>query len=482
MDRWRREKVCARQGTTAAHAHLSGITERGMLGLAQLFVQRGFLVTGFGPADGPDVERLRRMGVRIEVHAGQSYRRCPRSTRWFVHGAEIGPTHPERLSAKRRGLTVQTTNQCLAALLGEGVGLALAGGRAAGVASAMIGWVLTCSGRDPTVVLGRSAPQLGGWSRSGRGPHVVVEAVGGQKSSEGWDAMAPGPDRPPRPGGGVGMRAGGRDIPGPGPVGPRRWARTGDGRERLGRGGAAAAGGGGRVARAGAWGRLVGRRPARGPGPFPVPGVPTGAVTSSRSGSRSPGRRNVLSALAAIAACDRLDVSALEIKQALEEFTGVSRDFESRGSYRGVTLIDDEGEDPATVGQALRLGRQIFGTRRIWAVVAAPGTVSGSEEIDRWIAALAPADEVVLPGRADLLPATTPAGTDDAGDAGLSELAEALRRAGIRARRVDCLDDAIKELDRHLEPGDVLVTLGAGDVGTISDAFIRRLPRDRPGR
>ena len=56
-----------------------------------------------------------------------------------------------------------------------------------------------------------------------------------------------------------------------------------------------------------------------------------------------------------------------------------------------------------------------------------------------------------------------------------------LAAAGIRALSVASLDAAVLELDRHLEPGDVLVTLGAGDVGTISDAFIRRLSRDRPG-
>ena len=56
-----------------------------------------------------------------------------------------------------------------------------------------------------------------------------------------------------------------------------------------------------------------------------------------------------------------------------------------------------------------------------------------------------------------------------------------LAAAGIPARSAASLDEALSELDRHLEPGDVLLTLGAGDVGTIADAFIRRLPRDRPG-
>src|SRR5262249_7497656 len=80
------------------------------------------------------------------------------------------------------------------------------------------------------------------------------------------------------------------------------------------------------------------------------------------------GQGNVLCALAAVAACDRLAVPTPEIKQGLEEFAGLSRDFESRGSYRGVTLLDDEGRDPASVAEALAIGRQVYGSRRLWAV------------------------------------------------------------------------------------------------------------------
>ena len=53
---------------------------------------------------------------------------------------------------------------------------------------------------------------------------------------------------------------------------------------------------------------------------------------------------------------------------------------------------------------------------------------------------------------------------------------------GVRARGAAALGDAISDLDRHLEPGDVLVSLGSGDVGTISDASLRRLPGHRHGR
>jgi UDP-N-acetylmuramate--alanine ligase len=468
-----------------------------MAGLAQVLMQRRVAVTGSQPAPGPAVERLRRLGVRVYVHAGLPARTCPTSTRLFVHDPEISRTHPARLSARRRGLDSCTPIQYLGEMLRQGVGLVVAGGRAASVASAMVGWTLTRAGLDPTFVLGTAVPQLGGWARLGQGPHVVVEAAGGRTSGEGWDTLAPR----------LAVLLDGEDGgDGPGVEALRALAGSiaGDGRvlalAGCPRAEAALRGQGGNVEWLGLergadwWGTDLREDQGR----FRFRTFRRGQfVLEVRL--QVPGRRNVLGALAAVAACDALGVPAREIQQGLEEFGGVSRDFESRGSYRGVTLIDDEDDQPEAVGQTLRLGRSVFGDRRIWAVLAGPGTVLATEVRDRYIAALSLADEVLITERA---PGAGPArgkwvrrGEDDATDrippsdaariehfGAIGPLAEALAMAGKRARSVGSLDDAILELDRHLEPGDVLVTLGAGDVGTISDAFIRRLPRDRPGR
>ncbi len=70
---------------------------------------------------------------------------------------------------------------------------------------------------------------------------------------------------------------------------------------------------------------------------------------------QTPGVRHVESALATVAACSALGLSADELRPGLEEFRGISGDFESRGSYRGVTLIEDRGDDP----EALRLGAEV---------------------------------------------------------------------------------------------------------------------------
>lgn len=503
MDRWRREGRDAARGAGTAHVHLAGVAGRGMAGLAQMLAQqRRVVVTGSERHGGADVERLRRLGVRVHVEEGTGRRPCPRTTRWLVHGAEIDRVHPERLSAARRGLGVRTPAQCLGAMMRRGVGLAMTGGRTASVAAAMTGWILTRAGLDPTVLLGSAAPQLGGWARLGGGPHVLVGAVPGV--GDGWGALAPrlavflDVETADEGGGRIGaLRALADSVPDDGLV--LAWA---------GSPAASSALEGQRVAvewfglERGAdwWGADL--REDR--GCFRFRAFHRGQfVVEVRL--PVPGRRNVLAALAAVAACGRLDVPAAAIRHALEEFTGVSRDFESRGSYRGVTLIDDGGQGPAAVGEALGLGRRLFGARRIWAVLLATGAPE-SEAGGEYTRALALADEVVLieggvvaltarrdsfeaasPTTASGLtarptPSATGSGDETAVDDEGRSLASTLESAGRRPRRVASLDDAIDELDRHLEPGDVLVTLGAGDVGTISDAFFRRLPRDRPGR
>jgi UDP-N-acetylmuramate--alanine ligase len=353
-------------------------------------------------------------------------------------------------------------------MLRQGIGLALAGGQAASSAAAMIGWVLTQSGRDPTVVLRTAANQLGGWGRLGTGPHVVVHADCGASREE-WARLAPTLavllDDPADGAGGLGSQ--GAVTAGRGLV------------ESMPEGGLVLAWPSSAAVHAARhcplrsvewfalergfdwWGADL--RADR--GRFRFRAFLRGRFVTEMQ-LQVPGRRNVLSALAAVAACTRLEVPAAEIQQALEEFTGVSRDFESRGSYRGVTLVDDARHDAAGCGEAMALAREIFGDRRIWAVLEAPVGLEDREEPSRYATALVLADEVLLEGTGSRTPHV---------------LEGVLAAAGVRARSVPDRDAAIWELDQRLEPGDVLVTLGAGDEGTISDAFIRRLSRDRPG-
>jgi UDP-N-acetylmuramate--alanine ligase len=453
-----------RAGSCPPRAHFVGIAARGMSGLAQLFAQRGMRVTGSDPALTPVVRCLRGMGVR--VHAGHEATPRLSDARLLVYPPGTGPLNPQRLAASRLGIVQGSWHDWLGQTLSPGVGVLVAGAREASVASAMVAWTLTRAGLDPTVLLARPAAQLGGWARAGDGPHWVVDALGPVVDLGLLE---------PR----VGLVM---DLEGSRSEGPGSESRCTAVRDLL-----ASLPRGTRVLVSG----------DDGGSDASVPGVPDGVDRLSlrdrdgwwggdlreecgrfrfRAYHRGrfavevrlgvPGLRNVLCALGAVATCALLEMPAAEIKEGLEEFGGVSRDFESRGSYRGVTLVDDEGRSASAVGEALAVARRVFGSRPIWAVYETGGAAADVGEADGFVAAFHAADRVLI--------------ADERGEA--CPLVRALVGAGAMARGVASLDDVISELDRGLEPGDVLVTLGADEVGSIADAFIRRLPRDRQGR
>jgi len=435
-------------------AHLIGLEGRGMAALAEILARRGDVVTGTSRGPFSASDRLRRLGVR--VHQGHPASPLPRSARLLVHEPDLPREHPDRLRAARSGIEQATRRDLIGRLLGSGIGVAAVGGRRAGAAAAMVGWTLAQTGLDPTLLLATPSPQLGDGGRLGLGPHVVVEADEG-----------PTADLPP---------AEILLLLDDGPVADRsgsigRWAES--------------------APRTGYALQMAGESDPIG-GPEDVPGVQVERFSLARGHDwwgadlreergcfrfrafhrgrfaaevrlRIPGRGHVLGALAAVAVCARLGVMTGAIKEALGEFAGVSRGFESRGSFRGVTLVDDEAPGPTGAGEAIGVARQVFGRRTI-RVAFRPEAARPAPPASSFAAA----DSVLIIDESG-----TPGGPIARG------LAEELEASGSAVTRARDLDEAIRWLDRHLEPGDVLVTLGAGDVGTIADAFLRRLPGDR---
>ncbi len=443
-------------GKETHQAHLVGLDGRGMSGLAQMLVQRGFVVTGSNPAPSANTERLKRLGVR--VHAGHSPRSVARSARLVVYSPETPLDHPDRLSALRSGIEQASCPEMLARLLGRGIGVAAAGGRKAGLAAAMVGWTLTHAGLDPTIILGSGLPQLGGSGRLGLGPHVIVEAG----------------DEPV-----------GTNLPGAEIVLVHDESRARD-RSKFFRRWVEAAPPGGYVLGFAEEGETVetprsalaeverfslapghewwGADLREDRGRYRFRAFHRGRFAMEVK-LQVPGRHHVLGALAAVAVCGRVDLTSQAIKEGLEEFSGVSRGFESRGSYRGVTLVDDEALGPLAVGEALAVAREVFGRRRLLAAYRPIRDQTGD-----W------------PDPAEFVEADRVWIIDEEGPSAgaiAQALVEAMVKAGSVASRTAGLEEAIRELDRNLEPGDVLVTLGAGDVGTIADVFLRRLSSDR---
>ena len=428
-------------------AHLVGFGEKGMSGLAQWLHQRGVAVSGSVDGAGPVVGRPDVPGLRLHAGHGPGAR-VPASARLLIHAPSVPPQHPARLRAARLGVPQASMPGVIGSWLRRKVGVAFVGPRPAGLAAAMVGWTLDRAGRDPSVILGTSSPQLGGAGRSGRGPHGLVE-VGGSIDPRlfrptaavilGWSRRAGDVRRfaETLPAGGF-LLAPGRDEDLrralEGWQGPVEWFST---------------------RRRGSCWRGADLREERGRYRFRAFRRGRFVVEVRLA---VPGRGAVRAALAAVAACTRLGVGPAAIKEGLEEFAGVARHLENRGSYRGATLIDDEARTGRGVARALADCRRIFGPRRLVAALGPGPAPRGPGEVGRLARALGLADRAWLIG----------------GPPGLGE--------AVGARLVAGSDEAIRELGQFLEPGDVLVTLGAGDVGVVADAFSRRIPGDRPGR
>lgn len=401
--------------------------------------------------------RGRPGGSGERVDAGHDAAPRPKLARLLMYAPGVPPVHPDRLAALRDGVEQAGHDETIRGLLGRGLGIAVAGRRPGRVAAAMIGWTLAHAGLDPTVVLRGDVPQLGGPARPGRGRHAVVDLA------EAPDLVL---DRPPGPAVAVllddlGLAEDGRLARAAESVGPTGYVLAGPGMPPP------SLMADGRVAwvsteRGSTWWGADLREDR---GRYRFRAFHRGRFAAEIR-LRVPGRSSVLGAVAALAACDRAEVPTAQIKGALEEFAGVSGGFESRGSYRGVTLVEDDAAGPRDVAEALALARTVHGRRRLWAVLGVAGPPRGGA--GAMADALAWADRVLVVGDG--------IGIDAASWAGM------LGGAGVSARPAAGLDEALAELDRHLEPGDVLLTLGPGDVGTIADAFLRRLPRDRQGR
>ncbi|MBU1073760.1 UDP-N-acetylmuramate--L-alanine ligase, partial [bacterium] len=172
---------------------------------------------------------------------------------------------------------------------------------------------------------------------------------------------------------------------------------------------------------------------------------------------RLAGRHNLSNALAAVAVGMELGVPFGQTAQALAGFAGVGRRYEDRGEHGGVLVVDDYGHHPTELAATLRVART--SGRRV-VVLFQPHRFTRTRHFHaQFAAALAAADHV------GLLPVYAASEEPLVGvDSGL--IAGAMARLGFAA--VDLLEgaDAIDRwLDDRLEPGDLLVTLGAGDIG-----------------
>ncbi|HEX6209393.1 MAG TPA: cyanophycin synthetase, partial [Methylomirabilota bacterium] len=152
---------------------------------------------------------------------------------------------------------------------------------------------------------------------------------------------------------------------------------------------------------------------------------------------------------------------------ALAEFSGVERRFERKGEARGVTVVDDYGHHPTEIAAVLRAAREA-GVPRIVCVFQPHRFTRTAELMDEFAPALALADEIVLTDIYSAGEEAIPGVTIDA-------LAERVRAARPGVRVVPALAQVPGEIARLARPGDLVITLGAGSIGSIGPRVLEAL-------
>ncbi len=178
-----------------------------------------------------------------------------------------------------------------------------------------------------------------------------------------------------------------------------------------------------------------------------------------------PGAHNVLNALAAAALAQANAIPAERIGEALSGFPGLHRRLECLGTYRGITVLDDYAHHPTEVVAALTAVRQMYPGRRLWCVFQPHQALRLARLFNETVESLRLVDVAVV---ADVFRARE--GPPAPGEPGAADLARELRRRGTPVAAIGSVNKIVPLLATQLAPGDVLLTMGAGDIRRVAEA------------
>lgn len=179
-----------------------------------------------------------------------------------------------------------------------------------------------------------------------------------------------------------------------------------------------------------------------------------------------PGKHNVSNALSALAVAKFLDINNETIMSGLCDFNGTDRRFQYKGKIGDVTIIDDYAHHPTEIKATLDAAKN-YPHKKLW-LVFQPHTYTRTKSLfDDFVTALSNADEVVL---ADIYAARE----KDTLGVSSAQLAEAINNNGTKADYFGSFDEIENFLLENCSPGDLLITMGAGDIVKVGESLLGR--------
>lgn len=460
-------------------AHFIGIGGVGMSGIARVAFDQGMRVSGSDLKESRYIKQLRASG--IDVHIGHNPANIPGRESAdgpdvVVVSTAILDNNPELIAAQERGLPVWHRAQMLARLGCDLETLAVAGTHGKTTTSSMLASVLDAMGDDPTFLIGGIVRSYGTNAHSGGGPHYVVEADESDKSftylspravlvtnieadhldhyrdlDEIYEKFGAFIGSVPEDGGVVVVCGEDEMLVRVARMTGRRVLTYGFGRDcDIG---------------------IISSTP-RGVGSDFAVLLPDGREVAGHI-KQNPGRHNVLNAVGVIALVDALGMSAEAAAAALGDFAGVRRRFDLVGEVAGVTVVDDYAHHPTEIAATIAAASEM-GYRHVQ-VLFQPHRYSRAPlftEVlkDEFGSAFDAADSVTF---MDVYPAGE---APVPGVSGKTFLNVVLDHAGHpEAAYVPRRIDTVPYLMSKVGPGDLVLTMGAGDVTAIGPQLIEAL-------
>ncbi len=448
--------------------HFIGIGGIGMSGIAELLLNQEYRVSGSDLRESETTRRLRELGGEITIgHSEEN-----------IEGADVVVTstavkadNPEVVAAHRDHIAVIPRAEMLAELMRMKYGIAVAGTHGKTTTTSMMAIVLTHAGIDPTAVIGGKLDALGSNAKLGRGKFLVAEA---DESDGSFMHLAPTIavvtnidedhldfysgieeireifvnfiNKVPFYGRAI-LCLDDPNIQEILPLVKKRYLTYG------------------LSSQADFHATEIRMRQGRTSFLAHYQGQELGRISF-----RMPGRHNVLNALAVLAVAMELDVPFRTIVGGFRNFGGVHRRFQVRDEIAGVMMVDDYGHHPVEIQATLAAAKS--GWKKRVVAVFQPHRYSRTKALfDDFLTAFYQADKLVVTD-------VYAAGEDFIEGADADALAVGVRDHGHRdVSYCATLEDAAVLLETQVEPGDMVITLGAGNVNQVIDLLSEKLKK-----
>jgi UDP-N-acetylmuramate--alanine ligase len=447
--------------------HFVGIGGIGMSGIAEVLLNLGYKVSGSDLRQSETTERLAAIGG--EIHIGHARENLV-DVDVVVTSTAVRADNPEVVEALGRMIPVIPRAEMLAELMRMKYGIAIAGTHGKTTTTSMVATVLTNGGIDPTIVIGGKLNTLGSNAKLGQGKFLVAEADESDGSflklsptiavvtnidadhldyysgiEEIKDTFVDFINKVPFYGMAV-LCLDDRNIAEVIPRVKKRFVTYG----------------------------LSSQADIRATN-IRLAGNSTSFVAhykGYRMGEVSfgmPGAHNVLNALACIAVAMELDIPFDRIREGFAQFGGVGRRFQIKGEERKIMVVDDYGHHPAEIRATLSAAKHGWPERRL-VVAFQPHRYSRTKELfDEFVTAFYDADLLVV---TDIYAASEKPIEGVTAEA----LANAIRRHGQKDVTFIADREAISDhLAGIVKPGDIVLTLGAGNIWQAGEALLERL-------